>query len=60
MEKTIGWRPVYRCLQAEKILFLNRVGEVEETTDAIIHLATAGFTTGVILPVDGGYVSGRA
>ncbi len=42
------------------IALMNRVGEVEETTDAIIHLATAGFTTGVILPVDGGYVSGRA
>ncbi len=38
----------------------NRVGEVQETTDAILHLATAGFTTGVILPVDGGYVHGRA
>lgn len=38
----------------------NRVGEVEETTEAILHLATAGFTTGVILPVDGGYVHGRA
>ncbi len=39
---------------------MNRVGEVEEITDAILHLATAGFTTGVILPVDGGYVHGRA
>jgi len=38
----------------------NRVGEVEEITAAILHLATAGFTTGVILPVDGGYVHGRA
>jgi len=38
----------------------NRVGEVEEITDAILHLATTGFTTGVILPVDGGYVHGRA
>ena len=38
----------------------DRVGEVHETTEAILHLATAGFTTGVILPVDGGYVGGRA
>lgn len=38
----------------------DRVGEVHETTEAIFHLATAGFTTGVILPVDGGYVGGRA
>jgi NAD(P)-dependent dehydrogenase (short-subunit alcohol dehydrogenase family) len=42
------------------IALMNRVGEVEEITDAILHLATANFTTGVILPVDGGYVHGRA
>ena len=38
---------------------LNRVGEVEETTEAVIHLANASFTTGVILAVDGGYRVGR-
>jgi len=37
------------------IALMNRVGEVEEITDAI-----ANFTTGVIMPVDGGYVHGRA
>jgi len=42
------------------LALMNRVGEVEEITDAILHLATTGFTTGVILPVDGGYVHGRA
>jgi len=42
------------------VALLNRVGEVQETTEAVIHLATASFTTGVILPVDGGYVHGRA
>lgn len=42
------------------LALLNRVGEVKEITEAVIHLATAGFTTGVILPVDGGYVYGRA
>ena len=42
------------------IALMNRVGEVEEITDAIIYLATAGFTTGAILAVDGGYVPGRA
>jgi hypothetical protein len=26
----------------------------------VLYLATAGFTTGVILAVDGGFVSGRA
>ncbi len=41
------------------VALMNRVGEVQEITDAVLHLATASFTTGVILPVDGGYVSGR-
>lgn len=39
---------------------MNRVGEVQEITEAVFNLATAGFTTGVILPVDGGYVHGRS
>ncbi len=38
---------------------LNRVGEVNEVTDAVLYLATANFTTGHILRVDGGYVVGR-
>lgn len=38
---------------------LNRVGEVEETTEAVIYLAYATYTTGVILAVDGGYRAGR-
>ncbi len=42
------------------VALMNRVGEVREITDAVIYLATASFTTGVILPVDGGYVHGRA
>ena len=42
------------------IALMDRVGEVEEITDAVIHLASATFTTGVIMPVDGGYVHGRA
>ena len=42
------------------IALLNRVGEVQEITEAVIHLATASFTTGVIMPVDGGFVYGRA
>ena len=41
------------------VALMNRVGEVQEITEAVIHLATATFTTGVILPVDGGYVHGR-
>ena len=42
------------------IALVNRVGEVQEITEAVLHLATANFTTGVILPVDGGYVYGRS
>ena len=41
------------------VALLNRVGEVDETTDAVIYLASANFTTGHILNVDGGYVTGR-
>jgi NAD(P)-dependent dehydrogenase (short-subunit alcohol dehydrogenase family) len=42
------------------VALLNRVGEVEEITAAVLHLADATFTTGLIMPVDGGYVAGRA
>ena len=42
------------------VALLNRVGEVQEITEAVIHLATASFTTGIIMPVDGGFVHGRA
>ncbi len=42
------------------VALLNRVGEVNESTDAVLYLATAKFTTGHILRVDGGYVTGRA
>ena len=38
---------------------LNRVGEAGEVTEAVIHLANASYTTGVILAVDGGYRVGR-
>ncbi len=42
------------------IALVNRVGEVQEITETVLHLATASFTTGVIIPVDGGYVYGRS
>lgn len=42
------------------VALMNRVGEVEEITAAVLHLATATFTTGVIMAVDGGYQHGRA
>ena len=38
---------------------MNRVGEVAETTAAVLYLADATFIRGHILPVDGGFVAGR-
>ena len=42
------------------IALLGRVGEVEEITEAVLYLAEAAFVTGHILPVDGGFITGRA
>jgi NAD(P)-dependent dehydrogenase (short-subunit alcohol dehydrogenase family) len=39
---------------------LRRAGEAHEIAEAVIYFANAEFTTGVIMPVDGGYVHGRA
>ena len=41
------------------LALLDRVGEGAEAADAIVHLATAGFTTGVVYPLDGGHVAGH-
>lgn len=38
---------------------LQRVGEVRDTSDAALFLATAAFVTGTTLDVDGGYSHGR-
>ncbi|KYF80647.1 glucose dehydrogenase [Sorangium cellulosum] len=38
---------------------LRRIGEVQDTTDAALFLARAGFVTGTTLDVDGGYSHGR-
>jgi NAD(P)-dependent dehydrogenase (short-subunit alcohol dehydrogenase family) len=38
---------------------LGRIGEVQDTSDAALYLATAGFVTGTTLEVDGGYAHGR-
>ncbi len=38
---------------------LDRVGEGEEAADAILHLATAKFTTGVVYSLDGGHTAGH-
>lgn len=37
---------------------LGRVGEPEEVAETIVHLATSAFTTGVVVPVDGGALLG--
>ncbi len=42
------------------IALMKRIGEVAETTGAVLYLADAEFTTGHVLRVDGGYVTGRA
>ena len=55
--------PIHKGIDVDSlggIALMNRVGEVEEISDAVMHLASATFTTGVIMPVDGGYVHGRA
>jgi NAD(P)-dependent dehydrogenase (short-subunit alcohol dehydrogenase family) len=38
---------------------LGRVGEVTDTSDAVLYLAGASFVSGTLLAVDGGYSSGR-
>ena len=42
------------------VALLDRVGEVDEISAAVLYLATAGFVTGHILRVDGGFVTGRS
>ena len=36
-----------------------RIGTVDEVADAVLYLGDAAFTTGVVLPVDGGMSAGR-
>jgi NAD(P)-dependent dehydrogenase (short-subunit alcohol dehydrogenase family) len=38
---------------------LKRIGEVIDTSEAVLFLARAGFVTGSVLDVDGGYSHGR-
>ena len=55
--------PIYGDANIDELgraALLSRAGEVSEITDAVVYLANAHYTTGVIMPVDGGYVHGRA
>jgi NAD(P)-dependent dehydrogenase (short-subunit alcohol dehydrogenase family) len=36
-----------------------RIGAVQDIVDAVLYLTTAEFTTGVVLPVDGGATAGK-
>jgi NAD(P)-dependent dehydrogenase (short-subunit alcohol dehydrogenase family) len=36
-----------------------QLGTVNDIVDAVLYLTTAQFTTGVVLPVDGGATSGK-
>ncbi|MEV6321835.1 SDR family oxidoreductase [Nocardia sp. NPDC051787] len=45
---------------AGRLALLNRIGEVAETAAAVLYLADAAFITGHVLPVDGGFITGRA
>ncbi|UJR83956.1 SDR family NAD(P)-dependent oxidoreductase [Sandaracinus amylolyticus] len=38
---------------------LGRIASADEIAEAVLHLASATFTTGVVLPVDGGMSAGR-
>ena len=38
---------------------LGRLGQVQQIVDAVLYLTDSDFTTGVVLPVDGGAAAGR-
>lgn len=42
--------------QVERTTLLRRVGSPDDVAGAVLYLAQAGYVTGVILPVDGGYL----
>lgn len=55
--------PLHRDANEEglaSVALLQRVGQAREIADAVLYLADARFTTGHILNVDGGFVTGRS
>ena len=55
--------PLHESVEVEafgEVALLQRVGEAREIAEAVLYLARAEFTTGHVLNVDGGFVTGRA
>ncbi len=55
--------PLHEAIEVDafgEVALLNRVGEAHEIAEAVLYLANAEFTTGHLLNVDGGFVTGRA
>ena len=55
--------PLHESIEVDafgEVALLNRVGEAHEIAEAVLYLAGAQFTTGHLLNVDGGFVTGRA
>ncbi|MEM7305022.1 MAG: SDR family oxidoreductase [Planctomycetota bacterium] len=55
--------PLHEAVEVDafgEVALLNRVGEAHEIAEAVLYLANAQFTTGHLLNVDGGFVTGRA
>jgi NAD(P)-dependent dehydrogenase (short-subunit alcohol dehydrogenase family) len=44
----------------KKLQPAGRLGTIEEIADAVIYLAGADFTNGIVLPVDGGASAGNS
>ena len=59
VQAAVGRAPEPRAARRalEEIRPLNRLGEPEEIAAAILYLAAAGYATGAVLSVDGGYTA---
>jgi NAD(P)-dependent dehydrogenase (short-subunit alcohol dehydrogenase family) len=59
VQAAVGRAPEPRAARRalEEIRPLNRLGEPQEIADAILYLAAAGYATGAVLSVDGGYTA---
>ncbi len=59
VQAAVGRAPEPRAARRalEEVRPLNRLGEPQEIADAILYLAAAGYATGAVLSVDGGYTA---